>query len=388
MYGHDRALVAHRRLSRLALPLLLAHAGAITLGYAARDHLSPALGWLVEPVRLLGGAVPDMLTAFAGDGAAGRGRGDVGARGAPPGPARDLAPGAPDGLRRRRAVGPAPAVDGHRHRRAPADAGLVAGAVRRHGRRGAGVPGAGAAVALDPTRLVVQEVVQEGPGRGVGRRDRPRPGPDAGARRPVPAVAVPQPRPVGGRPPLVAVRRARTAPAAAHGARPRRPLPAARAVRPGTRVLVEGPYGAFTSERRTRHRCCWWPPASGSRRCARSPRRWPRPGTGPGDVTVLYRGNDEAAMVLTRRAGAHRGRHRHAGGAARRAAGRRFLAAAATWPARTRPPTPRRCVRLVPGLRRPRRVRVRAAGLDGARATVAARAGVPSDQVHDERFGW
>jgi len=64
-YGHDRALVAHRHLSRVALPLLLAHAGAITVGYAAQDGLSPLVGWLVEPVRLLSGAVPDMLTAFA-----------------------------------------------------------------------------------------------------------------------------------------------------------------------------------------------------------------------------------------------------------------------------------------------------------------------------------
>ncbi|MGN6613149.1 MAG: ferredoxin reductase family protein [Angustibacter sp.] len=63
-YGHDRALVAHRRLSRIALPLLLAHAGALVLGYGARSGISPALAWLVEPVRMLGGAVPDMLTAF------------------------------------------------------------------------------------------------------------------------------------------------------------------------------------------------------------------------------------------------------------------------------------------------------------------------------------
>jgi len=63
-YGHDRALVAHRRISRVALPLLLAHAGAITLGYAARDKLNAVSGWLVEPVRLLRGGAPDMLTAF------------------------------------------------------------------------------------------------------------------------------------------------------------------------------------------------------------------------------------------------------------------------------------------------------------------------------------
>jgi predicted ferric reductase len=64
-YGHDRALVAHRRISRVALPLLLAHAGAIVLGYAARDGLTVVAGWLVESVRLLRGGAPDMLTAFA-----------------------------------------------------------------------------------------------------------------------------------------------------------------------------------------------------------------------------------------------------------------------------------------------------------------------------------
>jgi predicted ferric reductase len=64
-YGHDRALIAHRRISRVALPLLLAHAGAIVLGYAARDGLNAIAGWLVESLRLLRGGTPDMLTAFA-----------------------------------------------------------------------------------------------------------------------------------------------------------------------------------------------------------------------------------------------------------------------------------------------------------------------------------
>lgn len=64
-YGHDRALVAHRRISRVALPLLLAHAGAIILGYAARDGLNAVAGWVLESVWLLRGGAPDMLTAFA-----------------------------------------------------------------------------------------------------------------------------------------------------------------------------------------------------------------------------------------------------------------------------------------------------------------------------------
>lgn len=64
-YGHDRALVAHRRISRVALPLLLAHALALVISYGAQRGLSPALSWLVEPTYLLGGELPDMLTAFA-----------------------------------------------------------------------------------------------------------------------------------------------------------------------------------------------------------------------------------------------------------------------------------------------------------------------------------
>lgn len=64
-YGHDRALVGHRRISRIALPLLLAHGLALTIAYGAQRGLSPAVSWLVEPVYLLGGELPDMLTAFA-----------------------------------------------------------------------------------------------------------------------------------------------------------------------------------------------------------------------------------------------------------------------------------------------------------------------------------
>jgi predicted ferric reductase len=64
-YGHDRALVGHRQVSRVAVPLLLAHAVALILAYGAQRGLSPALAWLVEPIYLLGGELPDMLTAFA-----------------------------------------------------------------------------------------------------------------------------------------------------------------------------------------------------------------------------------------------------------------------------------------------------------------------------------
>jgi predicted ferric reductase len=64
IYGHDRALVGHRRISRVAVPLLLAHAVALIFAYGAQRGLSPALAWLDEPIYLLGGELPDMLTAF------------------------------------------------------------------------------------------------------------------------------------------------------------------------------------------------------------------------------------------------------------------------------------------------------------------------------------
>lgn len=63
VYGLDRALKAHRVLGRITLPMLLLHAMALTAGYAVQSGLSAATGWFVEPWRLLHGAVPDMVTA-------------------------------------------------------------------------------------------------------------------------------------------------------------------------------------------------------------------------------------------------------------------------------------------------------------------------------------
>ena len=60
-YGHDRALLAHAWFGRVALPLLIVHAVALALGYAIRDRVS----WLVEPFHMLA-TLPDMLTAALG----------------------------------------------------------------------------------------------------------------------------------------------------------------------------------------------------------------------------------------------------------------------------------------------------------------------------------
>jgi predicted ferric reductase len=64
VYGTDRALKAHRVLGRVTVPLVLVHVGALVLGYAARDHRSMWIGPVVEPFVMLR-TVPDMLTAFA-----------------------------------------------------------------------------------------------------------------------------------------------------------------------------------------------------------------------------------------------------------------------------------------------------------------------------------
>jgi ferredoxin-NADP reductase len=72
-------------------------------------------------------------------------------------------------------------------------------------------------------------------------------------------------------------------------------------LRPGTRVLVEGPYGAFTQERRTRTKVLLVAAGIGItpiRALAEELAQTSR--TRPGDITLLYRGNDEASMVLAR----------------------------------------------------------------------------------------
>ena len=55
VYGIDRALKAHRVLGRVTVPLLLVHALALTAGYAAQDHLPATTAWVVEPFRMITG---------------------------------------------------------------------------------------------------------------------------------------------------------------------------------------------------------------------------------------------------------------------------------------------------------------------------------------------
>lgn len=298
-YGHDRALVAHRRLSRVALPMLLAHGGALTLGFAARDGQSWATGWLIEPVRLLGGAVPDMLTAFIA--------------------MTLLVLVAVTSMQaaRRRASHEAwhvvhllgyLAVGLSLPHQLSVGTDISTHPVTKLVWTGLYAATAGAVVffrVLVPVirsarhTLVVDSVTPEAPGvvsvvvRGRALHRMPvragqylqwrflTPGLWAAA-HPWSISAAPD-----GRTLRLTVRHL--------GDHSRR----LSHLRPGTRVVVEGPYGAFTTERRTRRRVLLLAAGIGitpvraiAEELADSPR------TRPGDVTVIYRGDDDRSLAL------------------------------------------------------------------------------------------
>lgn len=299
VYGHDRALIAHRRVSRVAVPMLLAHAGALILGYAAQAGISPWLGWLIEPIRMLGGAVPDMLTAFA-----------------------SLA------ILMLVAV---TSVRAAQRRTSHETWHLVH--VTAYAAVALSVPhqlSTGTDIAFNPlTRLlwlalyvatagavvvfrvlvplwrsfrhlpVVDAVVPEAPGvvsviiRGRDLH-----------RLPIQAGQFVHWRFLT--PGLWAAAHPWSISAAPDGKRLRLTVRdlgdhsrRLATVRPGTRVVIEGPYGAFTTEHRTRRRVLLIAAGIGITPVrALAEELAATPATGPGDVTVLYRGNDEHSLVL------------------------------------------------------------------------------------------
>ncbi|WP_426566774.1 ferredoxin reductase family protein [Angustibacter sp. McL0619] len=387
-YGHDRALVAHRRLSRVALPLLLAHAAAIILGYAARDHLSPLVGWLVEPVRLLGGAVPDMLTAFLSMVLL-----------------VVVAVTSVQAARRRtrhetwhvvHLTGYLAVVLSVPHQLSTGTD-IAGHPLARAWWLMLYVGTAGAVVlfrVLTPLwrslrhALVVQEVVQEGPGVVsvvVTGRDLEHMSVRAGqflqwrflsrglwaAAHPWSLSAAPD-----GKRLRLTVRDL--------GDHSRRVA----GLRPGTRVLVEGPYGAFTTDRRTRTKVLLVAAGIGItpvRALAEEIAHASH--TAPGDVTVLYRGNDEATMVLTGELDLI------AAGTGMRVELLVGPPVPGTWLSPDLAgPSPAADVetlrRLVPDLRQHD---VYVCGPPAWMALVrrsTRAAGVPADRIHDERFGW
>lgn len=298
-YGHDRALIAHQRISRVALPLLLAHAGAVILGYAARSGLNAVSGWLIETFRLLRGGAPNMLTAFVS--------------------MAILIVVAVTSVRAARQR------TSHEtwhlvHLTAYAGVALSLPHQLSAGSDIVGHPLARlywlalylvTAVAVIAFRVLtpvwrslrhlprVESVVSEGPG--------------------VVSVIV-----KGRRLDLLPIRAGQflhwrfLAPglwAAAHpwsiSAAPdgRRLRLTVRdlgdhsrmlaGLRPGTRIAIEGPYGAFTTERRTRRRVLLIGAGIGITPIrALAEELADEPSTRPGDVTVLYRGNDQESMVF------------------------------------------------------------------------------------------
>jgi predicted ferric reductase len=298
-YGHDRALIAHRRLSRVALPLLLAHAGALVIGYGARSGLSPALAWLVEPVRMLGGAVPDMVTAFVSLAVL-----------------VVVAVTSVNAARRRTRHETWHAI----HFTAYAGVALSLPHQLSTGTDIAGHPvaqafwlalyvvTAGAVVVfrvllplLRSVRhgLVVDEVVTEAPGvvsvvvRGRGLHRLPaRAGQFLHWRFLTPGLwAAAHPWSLSAAPDGQRLRLT----VRDLGDHSRRLMD----LRPGTRVVIEGPYGAFTTARRTRQRVLLIAAGIGITPVrAIAEELASAPSTRPGDVTVVYRGNDDRSLVL------------------------------------------------------------------------------------------
>ncbi|KQX62721.1 ferric reductase-like transmembrane domain-containing protein [Angustibacter sp. Root456] len=387
-YGHDRALVAHRRLSRVALPLLLAHAGALVLGYGARSGISPALAWLVEPVRMLGGAVPDMLTAFVALGVL-----------------VVVAVTSVNAARRRTRHETWHLV----HFTAYAGVALSLPHQLSTGTDIAGHPvtrafwlalyvaTAGAVVVfrvLVPLwrslrhQLVVEQVVPEGPGvvsvvvRGRLLNRLPvRAGQFMhwrfltrglwAAAHPWSLSAAPD-----GRRLRLTVRDL--------GDHSRRLME----LQPGTRVVIEGPYGAFTTARRTQQRVLLIAAGIGITPVRAIVEELAgAPSTRPGDVTVLYRGNDERSLVLVDEL------HHLAATSDVRVETLVGPPVPGSWlpphlARRERRADAATLRRLVPHLRD------HDVYLCGPPAWMSlvrrdlTQAGVPASQVHDERFGW
>ena len=70
-------------------------------------------------------------------------------------------------------------------------------------------------------------------------------------------------------------------------------------LKPGTRVLIEGPYGAFTAERRQRRRVALLAAGIGITPVrALAEELCTQPGTAPGDVTLVYRGDSADQLAL------------------------------------------------------------------------------------------
>ena len=250
-FGQDRLARQHRLVGFTSFNLMVAHVVLITWGYALGDLVQvPQTFWNLTV------NYPGMLLALGGTARAGHGRGDQHQGGAEEAAVRVLAPDPPLRLPRRRPGAPPPAVDRHGLHLLARPHGLLVDGLGRSPPApcscGASACRCGRNAAARPPR---HQRRARGTRRLVGLRHRPAVAPAARRGRPVPGLAVPRAGRAGPAPTRTRSPPPRTG--AACASRSRRPATAARPwprSRPGTRVLVEGPYGRLTDRARTRDR--------------------------------------------------------------------------------------------------------------------------------------
>ncbi|MFD4631971.1 ferric reductase-like transmembrane domain-containing protein [Streptomyces sp. NPDC058284] len=145
-----------------------------------------------------------------------------------------------------------------------------------------------------------------------------------------------------------------------------------RRLRPGTRVLATGPFGALTAHRRTRRKVLLLAGGVGI-----TPLRAlfeTLPG-GPGDITLLYRAGSAGQLVLRQELEAI---------AERRRAGLHFLLGPSD--AAFTPLAPQALRNLVPDLAEHDVYLCGPPGMSAAATVALVRAGVPEEHIHAERF--
>ena len=156
----------------------------------------------------------------------------------------------------------------------------------------------------------------------------------------------------------------------------------ARALRPGTRVLVEGPYGRLTAAARTR-------PQGRADRRRRRHHPAARAGRGPrlrARRRVLLHALTEPRSSSASSTSSPRARARRSCGLPGRRRSDGLLAAASASTSGRRPD--RAPALLGPRHRRARRLRLRPRGLDRRWSARPCRAGLPADRLHLETFAW
>ncbi len=157
-------------------------------------------------------------------------------------------------------------------------------------------------------------------------------------------------------------------------------------LRPGTRVLIEGPYGAFTADRRVRRRVTLLAAGIGITPVRALAEELPTEhNSRPGEVTLVYRADSADQLAL---AGELSSWPRHPGWCCTCWSGRRSPAPGCRGGHRRSAPDGVALASARAGHRPAGRLRVRARRWMDLVHRSLAHAGVPRRQVHDERFVW